>query len=456
MEERDRPTKESHAPITDLRSAVAPVPADVAAAMVSLATERGGALPMRFVLVALGPLALGYFLSYLFRAVNAVVAPDLVAELGLSPAELGLLTSAYLLAFAAFQLPLGILLDRYGPRRVQTALLTVAAAGALLFALGDSVALLTLGRALIGLGFAGGLMAGFQAIVLWVSEARRALANSCVMAFGGLGLVVSTLPTQLAVQAVGWRGVFLALAATTLAVAALIAAIVPDRRRDAPVQPLAEQARGLGRILASRAFWRLAPLVSLTAGTHVAIQTLWAGPFLRDVAGFSREAAATHLFIVAAAFLAGILTSGVVADRLVRRGVGLLTVMIGFLAAFMLSEAAIILFPTAAMVPVWIVFGMTGQTAILAYPWLSSHFGSAMAGRVNTAANLGIFVTAFAAQSLIGAVIGAFPPDAAGHYPAEAYRLAFGLFLAAQVAALVWFVAARPARPEIDSGGRRQ
>lgn len=412
--------------------------------MVTVAPSHGAAAPLRLVLTALGPLALGYFLSYLFRAVNAVVAPDLVAELGLSPAELGLLTSAYLLAFAAFQLPLGILLDRYGPRRVQTALLSVAAAGALLFALGESTPMLTLARALIGLGFAGGLMAGFQAVVLWVSEARRALANACVMAFGGLGLVVSTLPTQLAVDAAGWRGVFLALAATTLAVAALIALVVPDRRRDAPVPPLAEQARGLGRILASRAFWRLAPLISLTAGTHVAIQTLWAGPFLRDVVGLDRDAAAAHLFLVALAFLVGILTSGVVADRLVRRGVSLLTVMTGFLSAFMLTEAAIILFPTTAMVPVWIVFGMTGQTAILAYPWLSSHFGSAMAGRVNTAANLGIFLTAFAAQWLIGAVIGAFPPDAAGHYPPQAYRVAFGLFLVAQIAALVWFFVSRP------------
>ena len=128
-------------------------------------------------LMVLAPFALGYFLSYLFRAVNAVVGAGLVAEIGLSAAGLGLLTSAYLFAFALFQLPLGVLLDRFGPRRVQAALLGCAALGSLLFAIGRDIATLTCARALIGLGFAGGLMSGFKAVVLWVPEPRRALAN---------------------------------------------------------------------------------------------------------------------------------------------------------------------------------------------------------------------------------------------------------------------------------------
>src|ERR1700694_5203953 len=114
-------------------------------------------------LKVLPPFALGYFLTYLLRAVNAVVAPDLVAEIGLDAAELGLLTAAYLGAFALFQLPLGVLLDRYGPRRVQVALLGVAAFGCLLFAFGRNALMLTAARALIGLGFCGGLMGGFKA-----------------------------------------------------------------------------------------------------------------------------------------------------------------------------------------------------------------------------------------------------------------------------------------------------
>ena len=109
-----------------------------------------------------------------------------------------------------------MLLDRFGPSRVQAALLTVAATGAVIFASADSLALLTFGRALIGLGFAGGLMSGFKAVVLWVPEDRRALANAAIMSFGALGIIVATVPTELAVQAIGWRAVFLALAAVTV------------------------------------------------------------------------------------------------------------------------------------------------------------------------------------------------------------------------------------------------
>jgi MFS family permease len=193
-----------------------------------LATSGPGTLATTL-LIVLAPFAFGYFLSNLFRAVNAVVAPNLAADLGLGAAALGLLTSAYLFAFALFQLPLGVLLDRFGPRRVQTALLACAATGSLLFATGQDSATLTCARALIGLGFAGGLMSGFKAVVLWVPEPRRALANAAIMSFGALGILVATVPTELAVQAVGWRAVFVGLAAITFAVAALIFVAVPER-----------------------------------------------------------------------------------------------------------------------------------------------------------------------------------------------------------------------------------
>lgn len=393
--------------------------------------------------LALGPFALGYFLSYLFRAVNAVAAPNLVAELGIDPAQLGLLTAAYLLAFAAFQLPLGVLLDRYGPRRVQAALLSCAALGALLFALGSSVWVLTLARALIGLGFAGGLMAGFKAVVIWVSEGRRAFANACIMAFGALGVIVATLPTELAIQAIGWRGVFLTLAAVTLAVAALIALAVPERPGSGAAGTLGQQIAGLSAILASRAFWRLAPVLALTAGTHIAIQTLWAGPWFSDVAGLDRAGVATHLMIVAVAFLAGILLTGIVADWFNSRGVSRLTVMSGFLVAFFASQLVIVWGPEALMIPGWVAFGMSGQVAVVAYPWLSSYYGAAMAGRANTAMNLGVFACAFIAQYVMGEIIALFAPDAAGDYPEAAYQTAFGIFLALQLAAFGWYLLGR-------------
>jgi predicted MFS family arabinose efflux permease len=391
----------------------------------------------------LAPFALGYFLSYLFRAVNAVVGLDLAADLGLSAAELGLLTSAYLFAFALFQLPLGVLLDRFGPRRVQAALLACAAAGSLLFAIGQGIALLASARALIGLGFAGGLMSGFKTVVLWVPEPRRALANAAIMSFGALGILVATTPTELAVEAVGWRAVFVGLGAITFAVASLIFLAVPEQGASVAAERLTGQIASLIRILLDRVFWRLAPLLATTAGTHIAIQTLWAGPWFRDVAGLDRIGVANHLMVMAVAFLVGILLSGAVADWFVRRGVDLLTVMLGFLVLFLCSELAIVLQWTSLNLPIWVVFGMTGQVGVLAYPWLSSHFGAAQSGRATTAMNLVLFLFAFGAQYAIGAIIDLFPTGPTGGYDPRGYQVGFGVFVAAQVLALLWYLLGR-------------
>jgi MFS family permease len=400
--------------------------------------------PAAIIGTVLAPFALGYFLSYLFRAVNAVVGPELVADIGLSATELGLLTSVYLFAFALFQLPLGVLLDRYGPRRVQIGLFCCAAAGSLLFSLGQDVAALSLARAMIGLGFAGGLMSGFKAVVLWVPPPRRALANACIMSFGALGILVATVPVELAILVVGWRAVFVGLALSTLAVAGLILLAVPEQA-EGRRESLAQQIMSVVPIYRDRLFWRLAPLLALTGGTHIAIQTLWAGPWFRDVAGLDRMAVASHLMVVAIAFLIGILSSGVIADWLGRRGVDLLTTMLGFLAIFFVAQVAVVLQLTSLTLPIWFLFGMFGQVAVLAYPWLSSHYGAALSGRTNTAVNLLLFLTAFAVQYAIGAIIDLFPPTTTGGYSPEGYRWAFGAFLVLQLLALAWYLAGRRA-----------
>ncbi|MEM7021658.1 MAG: MFS transporter [Pseudomonadota bacterium] len=413
----------------------------------STATLRPAAIVTR----VLVPFALGYFLSYLFRAVNAVVGPDLVDDIGLSATQLGLLTSAYLFAFALFQLPLGVLLDRFGPRRVQVGLFGCAAAGSVLFAIGQDVVVLTLARALIGLGFAGGLMSGFKAVVLWVPPPRRALANSCVMSFGALGILVATVPVELAVLSIGWRAVFVVLAGITVLAAALILFAVPERETPAEGLGLTGQIRSLLPIYRDPVFWRLVPLLATTGGSHIAIQTLWAGPWFRDVAGLDRLGVANHLMVMAIAFLIGILSSGMVADWLGRKGIDLLTVMLGFLAVFFVSELAIVLQLTSLTLPIWFVFGMFGQVAVLAYPWLSSHYGAALSGRANTAVNLLLFLTAFAVQYAIGAIIDLFPTTGTGYSP-EGYRWGIGVFLAAQMLALIWYLSGRHLFVERRSG----
>jgi len=416
-------------------------------------TPGTGQLPppsLGIIVLALGPFGLGYFMSYLFRAVNAVVEGDLVREIGLSPSELGFMTAAYLGAFAVFQLPLGVLLDRYGPRRVQAVLLTVAAIGAALFAVGTDALTLTIARSMIGLGVAGGLMGGFKSVVIWVSEPRRALANSFVMSAGAIGLLVATRPLQEAADQFGWRFVFLILAGITFVVALMIFFIVPERDRGAPAntETLSKQVSHLVGIFRDPAIVSLTPLLATTAGVHVAIQTLWAAPWLRDVLGAGREEVANYLFMMAAAFFFGILFTGSVADWFVRRGVSILGVMLAFMSLYLVAQIGIVLQWTEYALVLWLIFGMSGQVAILAYPWLSSHFGSSLSGRAHTAVNLMIFACAFLAQYAIGAIIELYPQVSQGTYDPASYRTAFGVFLAIQFAALIWFaVTARYIRP---------
>jgi len=389
-------------------------------------------------LVALAPFGLGYFLSYFFRAVNAIVAPDLMRDLRLDAGQLGFLTAAYLLAFSVFQLPLGILLDRYGPRRVQAALLAVAALGAVIFSLGEDVTMLTIGRALIGLGFAGGLMASFKAVVVWVSEPRRAFANAAVMSSGGLGLMVSTAPVEWAVAHAGWRAVFAGLGAITALAALIIFTVVPRPDATGKPAPLKAQLGSLVTILKDPAFLRMAPLLGLSAGTQIAVQTLWAGPWWRDVGGMDRAGVARSLLLMAAAFFVGILGSGAVADRLVRRGISILNVMLAFMLMSFLAQALILL--DLLWLPAWLLFAMMGQVAILAFPWLSSYFGAALSGRATSAMNLMIFIAAFVAQWGIGAIIDLYPKAASGGFTPEAYRAGFGAFLALQVVGLLIYL----------------
>ncbi len=390
--------------------------------------------------IALSPFALGYFLSYLLRAVNAVIEQDLVDDIGLGASELGLVTAIYLATFALFQLPLGVLLDRFGPRRVQTALMSIGGAGAILFALANDIVLLIVGRALIGLGFAGGLMAGFKAIVIWVRAPRRALGNAIIMSAGAVGLLFATAPVEFATQLIGWRQVFWVLATMTFAAALIIFLAVPERPGHADIQPLAQQIKELGHIFQDRAFLAIVPLLATCAGFHLAVQTLWAGPWFRDVAGLGREDVAAYLALIAIAFLIGILATGAIADRLARSGIGVLTVMLGFLAPYMMAQVGIILGTSNALMPLfWFLFGMLGQATILAYPWLASHFGAVKSGRAQTAANLIIFATAFVMQFAIGAIIDLFPRSPGGGYSVASYQLSFAIALGTQLLALAWY-----------------
>ncbi|PLX90358.1 MAG: MFS transporter [Desulfuromonas sp.] len=397
-------------------------------------------LSWRKVLRIVSPFALGYFLSYLYRTVNAVIAPDLVRDLGLNPATLGLLTGAYFLAFAAAQLPLGLLLDRFGPRRVEASLLLIAAAGAMVFARAESVAGVMVGRAMIGLGVSACLMAAFKAFTLWFPPQRLPLINSVQMVSGGLGALAASSPVQIALEITDWRGVFTLLAGLTLFAALAIFWVVPEQHEVGQRERFAVQLEGLKTIMASRAFWRITPWAVAAQSAYLSLPGLWAGPWLRDVAGYPRMAVAKVLMGVSLAMMAGYFSFGVLADYLTRRGIPLIAVAAAGMLAFMGVQLLLIV-PCAGLSSfLWMLFGFFGTACILPYAVLSQSFAKPLSGRANTALNVLVFSAAFIAQWGVGVVVGCWPLTASGGYQPAGYQTGFSLLLVLQVLAALWFL----------------
>ena len=330
------------------------------------------------------PFVAAYYLSFLFRTINATVAGSLTAEFGLGAGDLGLLTSVYYLTFAAAQIPIGILLDRYGPGRIQSAVMVAAALGAALFAVSDNFWLLLGGRALIGLGVAASLTAGLKALVLWFPSERIPLLNGLMIMLGALGALTATLPAEFLLVSVGWRALFELLAIVSAGCALVIYLVVPEV--PAPISVAGGPApNSLKTVYADPRFWRLAPLSATCIGTAWALQGLWAAPWLSDVERLDRSGLLWHLLIMAIALSLGGLLWGVAVDRARRRGVGPRP-LLGLVATmFIAAQLALILrLPLPSYVP-WIVVAAVGAGTVLSYAILAEYVPTELAGRANAA-----------------------------------------------------------------------
>jgi predicted MFS family arabinose efflux permease len=383
------------------------------------------------------PFAGGYFISYLFRTANAVVGPVLSGELALGAADLGLLTSAYFIAFGSTQLPLGILLDRYGARRVEALLLLVAAAGAAVFASSDGLGMLAVGRGLIGLGVSACLMAALKSFSQWFPIERQASLTGWIMASGTLGALVASSPLDAALHFATWRQVFLGLAAVTGGVALWIWFSVPEKALAARPQSFAQLAAGIGEIVRRRHFWRFATIAFAQVGGYMAVQSLWSSAWLMHVNGYERSSAAGYLMVMNAAMALAYFLIGLLATELARRGIRPDHLLGGGLTLALFSLLLIITQASEQHYLLWAAYGFFSSAGTLNYAATSAGFSVELLGRVNTLLNLLSFVGAFLLQWGMGILIDALA--AAGHSPAAAHVGAFVLLFAVQAASLCWF-----------------
>lgn len=401
--------------------------------------------------VIFGAFAFTYFLSALLRAVTATLAPVFSDELGLRAADLGLLAGAYFLGFACMQLPLGTALDRYGPRRTLLTLLAAAVLGCAAFAMTNQLAAMIAARVLIGAGLAACLMAPLTLYRRIFSPLAQLRANSWMLMTGSLGMVASTLPVQSLLPHLGWRGLFWGLAGLLLAAGLLIALLVPKDRPDTADARLmgstghtAGRAIGYAEIGRHPLFVAMAPLGFVVYGGMIAVQSLWAGPWLTRVSQQSPGQAAQGLFVINLSMLVAFLGWGALMPRLARQGIDASRLMAWGLPLSLLVLLANVWLGPGAGAGHWALWCVACTFVSVSQPAVGAAFPPEQAGRALSAFNLVIFSGVFCVQWGIGLLVDAL--QGWGWAEGDAMRAAFAGLAVCGALAYAWFLRHMPHR----------
>ena len=397
------------------------------------------------------PLAAVNFLNQGTRALLATIAPVLAFEFDLSASGLGFLAASFFAAYALAQLPIGIALDLFGARKVQRVLVLVAAAGFALSAVAENTAVLGVSRFIAGAGVGAGLMAMLKAHSQWYPRERVAAVTGAGIFVAGFGGMVATVPAQAMLPYLGWRGIFWLLAGLGVLVSIWISVSVPEppahiirpqRRR------LTQEIAEFGRIFTDRPFLRLLPAVAVLSAVNFTYQGLWAGPWLRDVAGLADGPRATVLLCYALGMMIGSLATGQASSFAQARWGSPMAVPFLGIAGSMAMQALLISAPQdlVALGAIWFCFSFFGSVTPAAYAAMGQGFPPELAGRVATAINGSMLVLVFLLQNVIGWILDFWPRTDSGGWDPAGYGWAVGMTLAMQVGATAWIAIARPGR----------
>ena len=380
--------------------------------------------------------AAAYCLSALVRAIIATLSPVLSQEFSLQSRDLGLLAGGYFLGFAATQLPLGTWLDKHGPKRVIVCFLAVAVLGCLVFSIATSFSGLLVGRVLIGMGVSACLMAPLSGFRRWLDVPSLLRANSWMLMSGSLGMLASTLPVQWLLPLVGWRALFWGLAGLVFLAMLVIALVVPKWSLDSAAAT--DGAPGYAEIWKSRYFQKLSPLAFFNYGGLVAVQTLWAGPWMVKVAGYTPLEAATGLFYINAVMLLTFWSWGLINPYLAKAGWHTDRLLAWGVPFSLVALAANIVGGASTGWVGWALFCVASTVISLSQPSVGMAFKPALAGRALSAFNLVIFSGVFTVQWGIGLLVDAFAALGLGQI--ASFQAAFSVFLCCCIAAYGYFL----------------
>jgi len=396
-----------------------------------------------------------YVISGFWRVSVAVIAGDLTRDLGLSAEVLGLVGGAFFYAFGLAQLPMGPLLDRFGPRIVISLLACLGAASAMAFALAGSGGVAVVTRAGIGLGMAAVLMGSFKILTTWFSPQEFATLSGILVAIGNLGGIFATTPLGWLSELLGWRGACGGMAFVTLVLAAgmyLVARDHPPERDGTPPPSTASSAAmwtGLRTVFGSRSFWCLAPLGFASYGALITAQGLWGGPFLMHTYGMSKAAASSILLAVPVGVVCGAPVWGRWSDAAGRRKPLVLAGLGSMLLVFSSLVLHLSLSRWGLLAQCWLL-GFTSAALYILYTQVKESFPLSIAGTALTALNFFVIMGAAMFQQVTGLIMGCWQPSAAGALPLIAYQWGFGSSAALLALALVVYVACRDTRPGVS------
>jgi predicted MFS family arabinose efflux permease len=394
--------------------------------------------------VALGGI---YIVSQFLRNSVGVIAPNLASELGLSASEIGLLASVFFFSFAAAQIPLGVALDRYGPRNCMLVCAAIAILGSLMFALAASPVWLIVARVLMGLGSSCYLMAPLALYAKRYPPDRFATLVGLQIGLGTLGTLLATAPFAFAVALIGWRMSFVAIAVFVLAAAILVAVVVREQGDDRPRtrETLRDSLRGTLEATRVPSFWPVFAMQCAGYSSFVIVIGLWGGPYLTHIYGFSLTERGNMLFVAVMAQIVGSLLWGT-SDRLFKSYKFPVLIAQLLTAAAMGLAAWIGIFPPSTLLLWFIVIGFSTAVLSVLIAHGKSLFPSEMVGRGITLMNIGTMGGVFVSQTISGFIIDLFPL-ASGGYALDAYRAVFafqaGLIL---LASLIYLFSADPRR----------
>lgn len=405
-------------------------------------------------IVIVAALCTGYVASQFYRSANAVIAPELMAELSISPESMGAITGVFFLTFALMQVPTGVLLDRFGPRIVMPALLMLAVAGSILFAMSESEGSLAFARGLMGVGCAAGLMGSMVVFARWFPQDRFGMLAALIFSVGGVGNLLATTPLAAASEAVGWRGSFVGMAAITVGMAILLYAVIRDAPPGHPAlgrKP--ESARqviaGLGQVLREKRLWYVSAMQFVGYPVLMTIAALWAGPYLTDVHGLDAIARGNVLLAINVAIIVGVMAMGPL-DRIFDTRKWIVAAA-AVATALILGLLTVLPDPTLwQAIVLLILFGLVGPYQMILHAHARAIFPEQLVGRGLTVQNTVAIGAVFLMQWISGAIVEEFADPAD---PAFAYRVVFGFLSTITLLGLLVYLRIEDAKPSVADAG---